>query len=441
MAKNEKTTKNRRRRGEGSFYYDEARRKWTAQVELPRDALNDKRRRVTVREDTEKALVKEVDRLKAGLRKSGDLPTGSTSTAVYMRYWFEKVNKSRPMTRAAYRSSIEQYIIPAVGRVRIDRLTPNDVRRVEDYIVEQKGLSPTTALQAYRVLSKALKDAEREGRVSQNVARLIDPPRRAVTKMKVLTVEEAIAVIGSVTEDRLGSRYAAALLTGARQGELLGLEIDRVGTMLDLSWQLQRIPWRHGCENTCNRKRGTDCPKRRLDAPADWEHRHLTGGLYLARPKSRAGWRMVPLVDPLRSIIERRLEESKDEPNPYGLVWTADPKMTKHTHQLLPLDGSPVDPSWDNRKWHSILDRAGVPDMRLHDARHTAVTMLFELGIAEVVIQDIVGQSTVATTRSYRHKSTPMLYDALGKLGGALTPPTARAALEPASQLELAETP
>jgi hypothetical protein len=44
-----------------------------------------------------------------------------------------------------------------------------------------------------------------------------------------------------------GSRIAAALFTGARQGELIGLELDRVTDELDLSWQLKRFSWSHHC--------------------------------------------------------------------------------------------------------------------------------------------------------------------------------------------------
>jgi len=304
--------------------------------------------------------------------------------------------------------------------------------------VDTKGLSSTSARQTYQILSKALKDALREGRVTRNVASLVDPPPRAVPQLAELTADEAKTVIRHVAYDhRLGSRWAAALLIGARQGELLGLEIDRVDftrNTIDLDWQLQRVTWLHGCGGKCGRKRGTDCPDRRLDARADWEHRHVTGGLYLSRPKSRAGWRVIPLVDPLRTILERRVAVAADEPNPHGLMWTADPKQSKGGNRaVLPLDGSPIDPSRDNAAWHRLLADAGVTDVRLHDARHTAVTLMFDLGIPETTIQDIVGQSTIASTRGYRHKNRQLAADALERvserLAGALAPPTAAAAL------------
>jgi len=308
--------------------------------------------------------------------------------------------------------------------------------------VKSRGLSPTTAHHTYRVLAKALKDALRDGRVLRNVAMLVDPPRRAVPEVKVLTADQAIDVIESVANSRLGSRWAFALLTGFRQGECIGLEIERVDfvkNVIDMSWQLQRIAWRHGpgCDPVgeaeegeyplyaCGRKRGTDCKTRVLDAPADWEHRYITGGLYWSRPKSNAGWRVVPMVEPLRSIMERRIAAALREPNPHGLVWTSDEKYAvggRHSgRRILPLDGSPLDPSRDNKAWHAVLDAAGAPQIRLHDARHTAVTILYDLGIAETVIQDIVGQSSLSVTRGYRARSQTLLVEAMGALGGALS--------------------
>jgi len=226
----------------------------------------------------------------------------------------------------------------------------------------------------------------------------------------------------------MGSRWAAALLTGARQGELLGLELDRVTDRLDLSWQLQRLTWSHGCSPRdpetarCGRTRGTDCPDRFLRAPEDHEHRHLTGGLWLSRPKSRAGWRDIPLVEPLRSIIERRLAVSAQEPNPHGLLWTAERKKDPYVEELRPLDGSPIDPAKDNYAWHRLLAAAGVRDARLHDARHTTADLLLEAGVSEPVIMEILGQSTLSVMRGYLSRGNhALLGDALSKVSALLT--------------------
>jgi integrase len=367
-----------------------------------------------------------------------------------MRHWFDDIHSKRvrPKTIATHRGIIDNHIVPAIGSARLDKLEPAHVRRMHTAIIS-KGLSSTTALQAHRVLGTALRDAEREGRVTRNVTTLVDAPRRARTNLAVLDLDDGIRILQEAARpgDRMGSRWATALLTGARQGEVIGLEIDRVGEHLDLSWQLQRLTWSHGCNPTdsrrptCSWKRGTDCPERRLDAPVDWEHRHLTGGLWLSRPKSAAGWRVIPLVDPLREIIERRVHLATSEPNPHGLVWTANPKRTPQG-DVLALDGCPIDPGYDNRAWHQLLERAGVHDARLHDARHTTVDLLYEAEVPEAVITEIVGHSTIGMSRRYRSRGNQRaLRDALTKMSALLSPGVVPDPPDPPGDPELGSDP
>ena len=355
-------------------------------------------------------------------------PSGEADTVLesWIRFWFAHIHSKKiaPKTIASYRTSIEQYIVPTIGKTRLDKLTPQHVRKVEQHI-RDKGLGGASAQQAHRVLSLALRDAMRDGRVTRNVATLVDQPKKKAPTMTVLDAAGGIRLLETVQHDRLGSRIAAALLTGARQGELLGLELDRVTDELDLSWQLKRFSWSHGCnpskpwEPVCGAKQGSKCPERHLNAPEDQEFRHLTGGLWLSRPKSAAGWRVVPLVDPLRSIIERRVQVAAEEPNPHGLIWTAE--RDGRTGELL---GVPVDPTArrgrrdggdsDNRAWHAALSRAGLSDAKLHSARHTTVDLLYTANVDEATIAEIVGHSTYLMSRKYRSRGNrDMLRDAL----------------------------
>ncbi|WP_197073488.1 tyrosine-type recombinase/integrase [Frigoribacterium sp. MEB024] len=318
------------------------------------------------------------------------VPSGSTGE--WLRYWLVEIagREVKPRTAANYQSTVRNHLLPQVGQVPLVELSAADVRGVTSAVLD-KGLSSTTALHAYRVLAIALAAAHREGHTYRDAAKQVRPPRKTRPDLAVLTAAHARTIIDASRSDRLGSRWAAALLTGARQGELLGLELDRVGDSLDLSWQLQRLTWTHGCGGRCGWNRGADCPDKRVVAPAGFESRHLTGGLWLTRPKSAAGWRQVPLVGSLRVAFEARRELAMTEANPHGLMWTASG-----------VTGAPIDPSVDNRAWKISLRGLQVPQARLHDARHAAVTLFYEAGVPEVLAMDIVGHSTTAMTRAYR---------------------------------------
>jgi integrase len=378
-----------RGKGEGSLFKD-ANGYWTVVVELP--SRTGERRRKKVRRKSKAEALKILRDLLAERDRTGDMPTRVMTVEEWVNEWFTTIaaKKNRPKTLSTYRGLIDREILPALGTKKLDKLSTTDVRHMLHSITE-KGLSSTTAAQVYRVLSVALSYAEKNGKVARNVAALVDSPRPAKPDLSALTLEQGIRVIETASTVPLGSLWAAVLFTGARQGELLGLERDRVGEVIDLSWQMQRLIWEHGCGGACGRKRGADCHKRKVTAAPDWVHRPLHGGMWLTRPKSEKGTRIVPLVEPLKSILKRHLAETADAYNPYNLVW------------FMP-NGSPIDHSVQSRLWHELLKQAGVPDVRLHDGRHTTVDLLYEAGASEDTIRDIVGHSTREMTRAYKSR-------------------------------------
>lgn len=402
-----------RGKGEGAIYKD-ARGLWTGTIELP--PRNGKRRRKTVRRKSKAELLKELRELRKQYERTGDLETKSYTVEQWVNEWFTTIaaNKNRPKTLDTYAGLIRREIIPAIGRIKLDKLTPADVRKMNHGIVAA-GKSSTTAAQVHRILSVALKYAEREGKVPRNVATLIDAPVKAAPKLKALSLAEGLELLEVATTDELGSLWAAVLLMGGRLGELIGLQRDRVTVEdpaepdpahdnLELEWQLQRYTWEHGCppekgpngteRPSCGRKRGTDCLRRKVTMAPNHEAVNITGGLWLSRPKSKAGFRVIPLVDPLRAIILGHMAATADQPNPHNLVW----------HKP---NGAPIDPREANSLWHAILDRAGVTQVRFHDGRHTAVDLLLLAGVPIDVVQQIIGHSSRAQTQEYKTRNSP----------------------------------
>lgn len=382
-----------RGKGEGGVYRVPADRSkplqyWTGTVELtPREG---KRRKVTVRRKDKAELLDELDRVRAQLKERGDLPTANQTVEQWMTYWFEQIatKELRPKTAAGYRSVVFGHIIPAIGPVKLNKLTPAHVRRVHDRITDEKQLSSTYALNAHNIMSTAFEAALREGRIGRNPTKLTNAPRKANKPQEAFEVDEAVLVLEHVSRDeKMGARWATGLLSGARRGEVIGLELDRVTDELDLSWQLQRL------------KLTKDTGK--PDVPADFEYRHLTGGLYLTRPKSDSGWRIIPLVDPLKSILERHIESAP--PNPYGLVFTRGAMDTRGR----PIEGDqrPIDPDQDTALWKTVLKETGIErEVVLHGLRHTTADLLYLAGVPEDLIQEILGHSSRSTTRGYKSR-------------------------------------
>jgi len=404
---------NKRAKGDGTIYQRQSDGMYCASIELP--SLPGKRRRKVVVAKTEAQVKEKLKIAKRKLLLEGDIVTASMTLAAWTDQWFTNtaLKKIKPRTAAGYRSQIEQYIKPAIGTVRLDKLTQAHVHRLHTYILDN-GLSSTTARQAHRILSVILDYAIRAELITSNPTKKVDAPRKAQPGLTVLTPVNAVKVLQVDRSARLWTRWASALFLGARQGELLGFELDRYRDgVLDLSWQLQRISWEHGCKNTCGLL-PSKCPEKTITKPVDSEHRYLEGGYWLSRPKSEAGWRMAPLPAVLRGPFEERIIMAQSEPNPHGLLWTSDQKKSKGgNHDRLPLDGSPIDPSRDNKAWHELLKQAGVPDVRLHDARHSTASLLLEAGVPEAIIMRILGHSSYVVTRGYQTVDIRQLANAM----------------------------
>lgn len=420
----------RRGAGDGALYQD-ARGLWTAVVELPSDDPRKRRRKVIrsadrgVAQDKLRALRRELDR-------SGDLPTASPTLGQWLDTWLVTVSakRVRPSTQVNRASDVRLHIAPVVGRYRLDKLTAAHVIRMHDAITA-KGNSSTTALRCHRLLHVALRDAVRAGKATRNVAspEFVDAPSAAVHDEDPLTPAEAIRVLAAASTDRHGARWAMSLLTGARRGEVLGLETDRVdwqaGT-ITLSWQLQRLRWEHGCTKAttpvCGAKRGADCPRRRFAIPAGFEARQVHGGLHLVRPKTRAGWRVIPITEPLASILAKHQRAQEDERAQRIKDERPWPEGPAASMVFIDDDGLPIDPRDDGARWRALLATAGVDHVRLHTARHTAATLLLACGVDERTVMQILGHSSAAMTRHYQHVDLTMARDALAKLGALLTP-------------------
>lgn len=294
-----KQSRQRRPKGEGAVY-QRADGMWCTSIELP--STDGKRRRKVVARKDKGAVVAELRALKKELEKLGNLETRSIPLAEWAAHWLDRIAPKdiKPRTLAGYKTVINGYVLPILGRKTLGKITAQDVRRLHDTMAATPKdpalrdgrelpegtvmLSSTYVLLAHNALSVMLTAAMREGKISANPCDMVNRPRKRKLEQQALTLEQAMQLLAHLTTREDRALWATYLLTGARRGEILGLERGRVTDVLDLSWQLQRI---------------TDIK----NVPDDFEYRQVKSSLYLTRPKSQSGWRIIPLVEPLKSIL------------------------------------------------------------------------------------------------------------------------------------------
>ena len=406
-----------RGKGEGSVYMDSQGR-WTAAVALPPDPVTGRRRRKYVRARTRAEAVRRMRQVQLEVARAGDVPTGRTlSVAGWLERWLERdvAPVRKPSTTGDYRSAVRVHIVPAIGRRRLDRLTPDDIRAVHRAVLGG-GASTTTAAKVHRVLRAALGAAEREGLVPRNVARLVTPPAASTAAPDRLTLDQVRTLLASRKGYPDYPRRLTSFMIGARQGEVLGITLDGLhldagAPWVELAWEVRRVRWAHGCGPQapggawpCGRTRGADCPTRYAPVPAHLEAEQVHGGLWLLRPKTRSSWRRVALPP----LLTEALAEHIRVHHPARFLFEASP-------------GIPLDPRRDWQEWKDALAAAGLPHVRLHSARHTTATLLLEAGVPLRTAQEILGQTQALTTARYQHPSLSLQAAALAQATSALT--------------------
>lgn len=399
----------RRQRGEGSIH-QRADGLWVVQVDV--GTVGGKRKRRTVYAKTQREAVKKADTLKAEV-KAGQVATAGMTVEAWLNQWLDTQVDPRlkPKTARTYRSYVEKWLIPTLGKKRLDKLSPMHVREMHAVVLASS--SSTTALHAHRILGTALEAARRNELIIRNVSTLVEAPRAEAKKPPLFSGDEAVAILRTANNGTDASRWWAALLFGSRQGECLGLRwssVDLDTGTVDIEWSLSRVPYRHGCARRapwpCGHRWGAGCPDRVLKIPAGFAYVHLTGNMYLLCPKNGKPRRLL-LIPAMTAALRLHRDLTADEPNPHGLVW----------HRP---NGMPIDPRADWEAWNALLVRAGLSRGRLHEARHVTATLLMELGVPTTVAETITGHSSAAQLLDYQYSSDPQQLAALTALGERL---------------------
>lgn len=210
----------RRRRGDGSAYFDKDARAWVAVVSL--GSIEGKRIRRKVRARSRVDAEAERERLLRSYR-SGFEPARGTLDA-YLAEWLPYHARSiRPSTATSYEGHIRNHIGPLLGGIELSRLSPPDVRRLVAEL-ERKGLSAGTVHLVIRTLSAALNAAVNERLIPDNATRGVRLPRLDREPVRGLTDDDAEAILDAVAGTWIDKPVRVWLGSGLRRGEVLGLD-------------------------------------------------------------------------------------------------------------------------------------------------------------------------------------------------------------------------
>jgi integrase len=163
-----------------------------------------------------------------------------------------------------------------------------------------------------------------------------------------------------------------------------------------------RPKWLHGCGEPCGRKFAGHCPQRQ---PARDES---------VETEARAGRQRIGLPDELVALMRKHRNDQDRERERAGQLWTEGGWM------FTTPTGGALNHRSDYDEWKRLLTKAGVRDGRLHDARHTAATVLLLLGLPERAVMALMGWSNSAMAARYQHIAAAVHRDIAERVGGLL---------------------
>ncbi|MBX5464323.1 MAG: site-specific integrase [Clostridia bacterium] len=322
-------------------------------------------------------------------RDRGLLPTEGAPKTVgeYLEAWLEQAAKVRVRERTyrSYREIVERYVLPELGRARLQKLSPLDLQRFYNRLLE-RGLSARTVRYVHSVLHSALKQAVKWRMLALNPSDAVELPHQERREQRALSREEVRLLLEALEGDPYALIFEFAVDTGMRPGEYLALR------------------WRD-----LDLEKGEAHVQRAL-VPVGRE-------LVFAEPKTAGARRSVPLLNGLVPKLRAYRRVQAERRLAAGPLWE-DNDLVFSDERGRPLR----ERNLVLRHFKPALRRAGLPEsIRLYDLRHTCATLLAEAGVPPRVIAAWLGHATPSMTLDvYSHALPSMMTEATRALEFAL---------------------
>jgi integrase len=284
-----------------------------------------------------------------------DPKAGRTTLRAYASQWLEERADLRPTTRKKYQNLLDRHILPSLGDYPLSGL---DLGRVRTWWSNLHSAAPTTAANAYRLLSTICTSAVDENKIHKSPCRIRGAGTERAAERPTITVAELNEATQQMPD---WYKLAPQLATWCqlRRGEVLGL-------------QRQDIDLLHGT----------------ISIQRTWTSESASDGL-VAPPKTTAGRRTVTIPSNVLPLLEEHLQRHT---GPDRTSWLFEG-----------LGGKPVAPRTLDRAWAKARKQVNRADVRFHDLRHSGLTWAAISGASTAELMRRGGHSSPSAALRYQH--------------------------------------
>ena len=283
-----------------------------------------------------------------------DPRAGAVLLSKYAETWMAGRSDLKVRTLELYRWLLGKYVVPQLGHLRLEEITPSTVRAWHATLLRDGSPSPTR--QAYALLRAMLNTAVADELLLRNPC-LVRGAGVARSGERTTATLAQVQALAEAVPPRYRMLILLAAWSGARWGELVALSRDR----LDLERGTMRI---------------------------DRQYVELEdNSLVLDTPKTAAGIRTVHIPPHLLPELRAHLEDHRNHPT---LVFTTGL-------------GRPLSRGGFRSTWVKAREHAGLPDFRFHDLRHTGNTLAATTGASTKELMARMGHASMRAALIYQH--------------------------------------
>ena len=351
--------------------------RWEARFTVGFDPGSGKQVQKSIYGKTQKEVREKLAQVTTELDEGTYMEPAKDTVEEWLDTWMETYVRYsvKPYTVDAYKRNCDNYIKPALGKVRLSALTAPQIQRFYNSLLTEKRLSPKTVKNIHGTFHRALGQAMKLGMIRSNPTDLCDLPKARRKEIHPMEEKDITAFLKAIDGCKYELLHRETLFTGMRQGEILGLTWDCVDfehNTIYVNKQLQRT--------------------------------EKVGGKYVLVPTKSGRNRMIVVAPSVMSLLKKqksqqaqmRLLAGTDWENPWDLVFTND--TGGHLVHMTVY-----------KVFKEIVKSMGLEQARFHDLRHSYAVVSLESGDDIKTVQTNLGHATASFTLDvYGHVSQKM---------------------------------